>query len=166
MNSACAWCGAEIAGSQSDGHPDHPVSHGICLSCRENFFSQNGLGFQEYLESLAVPILVVDNSFEILTANRKACEALGKTPTQLQRRLPGEIFDCSYAQLPEGCGKTIHCSGCAIRKAVTKSFDTGEPQNMIPATLKFDDADDGSAVSLVITTVKTDHVVILRFDRM
>jgi PAS domain-containing protein len=166
MNSACAWCGSGIAKSESDGNPDHRVSHGICLSCRDNFLAHNGIAFQEYLESIPIPILVIDNSFEILTANRKACEALGKTPAQLHRRLPGEVFECSYARLPEGCGRAIHCSGCAIRKAVIKSFETGEPQSMIPATLKFDDPDDASAVALVITTVKTRDVVILRLDHM
>jgi hypothetical protein len=165
MKLVCAWCGAEIANPESDPNPDHPVSHGICLSCRENFASQKGVSFQEFLESIPLPILVVDNNFEILTANRKACEALGQTPRQVLRRLPGDVFECSYARLPEGCGKTIHCSGCVIRKAVTKSFETGEPQSMIPATLKFDDPDDSSAVALIITTLKAGSVVILRLDR-
>jgi PAS domain-containing protein len=141
------------------------MSHGICLSCRDNFTFQEGVSIQEYVENLGVPVLVLDENFEIVTANRRACEALGKTPRQVVRKLPGDVFECCHARLPQGCGKTIHCSGCVIRQAVTKSFETGEPQVMIPATLHFNDADEASAVALLISTVKAGNIVILHVER-
>ncbi|MFI5118379.1 MAG: hypothetical protein ACHP8B_16955 [Terriglobales bacterium] len=141
---------------------DGPVSHGICESCRNNIECQEGVALQSYLDSIPLPILVVDSKFEIAALNSKACEITGSSPKDAAKRLPGDVFECEQARLPEGCGRAVCCSGCAIRKAVLKTFETGEPESGIPATLTLEG--DQSSVALSITTVKVGEVVMLRVE--
>jgi hypothetical protein len=146
--------------------PDTEISHGICESCVDNFTFQQGVPFQRYLDSIAVPVLAVDRYVVVKAVNQKACDVLGKDPREIVQHLGGNVFECAHARLPEGCGRTIHCSGCVIRKSVTRTFETGEPQINVPATLRRRGLDHPSPVVLFITTVKSEDVVMLRVDRI
>lgn len=148
-------CGTEEPGEGA-------VSHGICASCRNNIDCQEGVALQSYLDSIPLPILVLDSEFQIAALNRKACEITGSDPKDSATRLPGDVFECEQARLPEGCGRAVCCSGCTIRRAVLKTFETGEPEIRIPATLTL--GSDQSSVALSITTVKVDDVVMLRIE--
>jgi PAS domain-containing protein len=165
MKQVCAWCGREIGRIASSRHPEHEVSHGICPDCISNFAFQQGGPLQEYLESIELPVFVVDDDVRVVAANRMACRTLGKEAAALQGRRGGDVFECAHARLPEGCGRTIHCSGCAIRRSVTVTFRTGRPQVEVPATLTWSGPDGLSAVALTITTVKVGDMVMLRIDR-
>jgi hypothetical protein len=144
-------------------HPDTEISHGICSNCQDNVIFQEGVSLQHYIDSLAIPIFVVDSNVKVTAVNSKACEVLGKQPTAVVQHLAGNVFECEYARLPGGCGKTIHCSGCTIRQTVTKCFKTGEPQSMVPAYLN---PDSPSSITLSITTVKVADWVMLRVDHL
>jgi PAS domain-containing protein len=162
MKSICAWCGSEIAPGGTEEPADGPVSHGICASCRNNIDCQEGVALQSYLDSIPLPILVLDSKFQIAALNSKACEITGSNPKDSSKRLPGDVFECEQARLPEGCGRAVCCSGCAIRKAVLKTFETGEPESGIPATLTLEG--DHAAVALTITAIKAGDVVMLRIE--
>lgn len=165
MRHICAWCTKEIGCVEGSGHPDTVVSHGICPSCVSNLTLQQGASLREFIDSIPVPVLVVDDDVKVRAANTAAAEALGRDVCSRDGYRGGDVLECAYARLPEGCGRTIHCSGCAIRRAVTRTFETGEPQHRVPATLHHGDPDDPSAVVLWITTVRVDGSVILRVDR-
>jgi len=98
--------------------------------------------------------------------NKKACEVLGKEPLEIMQHLGGNVFECAYARLPEGCGRTVHCSGCAIRRTVTKTYETGEPQSMVPAILHRENSGRPLKIALSITTVKKGNIVVLRVDNI
>jgi hypothetical protein len=53
-----------------------------------------------------------------------------------------------------------------IRKSVAATFDTGEPQVLVPATLSIDHPDQLSNARLTITTVRKDGVVLLRIENL
>ncbi len=161
MKAICAWCGSEIVPRGTEEPADGPVSHGICASCRDNLDCQEGVALQSYLDSIPLPILVLDSKFQIAALNRKACEITGSNPKEAQR-LPGDVVECEQARLPGGCGRAVCCSGCAIRKAVLKTFETGEPESGIPATLTLEG--DQSSVALTISTVRVGDVVMLRIE--
>ena len=163
MRHVCAWCLKDIGFVKESIHPDTEISHGICSSCRDNIVFQEGVQLQRYIESFAIPILVVDSNVKVTAVNSRACEILGKEPKTIVQHLGGNVFECEYARLPEGCGRTIHCSGCTIRKAVTKCFATGKPQSMVPAYIN---PDSPSSRTLSITTVKVDNLVMLRIDHL
>jgi hypothetical protein len=166
MKRVCAWCTKEMGTVESSNRPDSEISHGICANCVDNFKSQQGVPFQRYLDSIPVPVLAVDRHVVVKAVNRKACDVLGKDPREIVQHLGGNVFECAHARLPEGCGGTIHCSGCVIRRSVTRTFETGEPQISVRATLRQGDPDHPSGVVLFITTVRSGDVVMLRVDRI
>jgi hypothetical protein len=163
MRHVCAWCLKDMGPVKESIHPDNEISHGICSSCRDNVIFQEGVSLQRYIDSFAIPIFVVDGNVTVTAVNRRACEVLGKEPTAIVQHLGGDVFECEHSRLPEGCGKTIHCSGCTIRKTVTKCFATSKPQSMIPAYLN---PDSPSSKILSITTVKVADMVMLRVDHL
>ncbi len=166
MKRACAWCTKEMGAVEGSSRPDTEISHGICESCVDNFTFQQGVPFQRYLDSIPVPVLAADRYVVVKAVNRKACDVLGKDTREIVQHLGGNVFECAHARLPEGCGRTIHCPGCVIRKSVTRTFETGEPQVSVPATLRRGDTDHPSAVVFFITTVRPGEVVMLRVDRI
>lgn len=142
------------------------VSHGICEACADEFLSNSAVPLQRYLDKLPEPVLAVDSDVLVSFLNRKAQELVGKSLEQSVQRRGGEVFECIHAASPEGCGRTIHCSGCVIRNSVATTYRTGEPQVLIPATLKKGDPDDPTAIALTITTVKRGDLVLLRVDKV
>jgi hypothetical protein len=166
MKQVCAWCRNEIGRIASSVYSDSETSHGICENCLDNLTFQKGVPLKHYLDSFPLPILVVDGYAVVKAVNKKACDALGKEPREMVQHLGGNVFECAHARLPEGCGGTIHCSGCTIRRAITKTFKTGEPQSKVPATLNRGNPDHISAIALSITTVKVGDLVVLRVDTM
>ena len=119
---------------------------------------------QSYIDRMATPILLLDSNNTVVGMNLKACEMLGEKSTQTIRQPFGRVFDCVYSNHQEGCGRSIHCSGCEIRKSVTTTFDTGEPRTQVPATLSIQSADRLSDAVLTISTVRRDGLVLLRID--
>jgi hypothetical protein len=161
MTRICAWCQTEMP---SKG--ETVVTHGICDDCANRLLGDSPIALQRYLDDLPVPVLVVDSDGVASFANRTACDLLGKTLEEIDQHRGGEIFTCIHAKAPEGCGRTIHCSGCVVRKSVLSTATTGEPNVLVPATLKHGDPDNPSATALTITTVKRDEVVLLKVDWM
>jgi len=124
-----------------------------------------GVPLQNLLDSLPVPIFVVNDNAVVQSANKRGYSLLNKSAQQVQNKLGGIVFDCSYAQLPEGCGKTIHCSGCAIRRSVLTTFETGTSLHEVPATLHSGAPDKPQKIVMHISTEKLGEVVLLRVDR-
>ncbi len=165
MTFICAWCGTEIKASDNN-HSDGQISHGICPACSDTFSRYDGLSLQTYIDSMPIPILVVDTNTGVVGTNAKASEMLGCKPERLIDRVIGPVFDCAYSRLPQGCGRLIHCSGCVIRNCVLRTFNTGQPQVSVPATLTSGSPDELSEVVLTVTAVKTAGVVVLRLDQV
>lgn len=132
MKKLCAWCRNEIIQeSEAEGEG---ISHGICDSCRDYFFSPQGPPtFDGFLDMLSVPVIVVDESVKVVTANNKACNLLGKSCQDLKGINFGDAIECAYARLPEGCGRLVHCRSCAVRLTVLDTFKTGRSHYDVPA---------------------------------
>ena len=167
MKLVCAWCGSAIERPGYEGKPDSSISHGMCPTCCQVLDSQQrGVPLRRHIDSIPIPLLLVDADNTTLAMNAKACEILGRTPESSMGAQFGLVFDCVHYRLPEGCGRTFHCSGCVIRKSVAATFETGEPQVLVPATLSIDTPDQLSNADLTITTVKRDGVVLLRIENL
>ena len=78
--------------------------------------------------------------------------------------LGGEVFECDYSYLPGVCGKTQHCGACAIRRAVTTTYETGEALAGHGVTLHQRTPGGVHDVRLTISTQKIGEVVFLRID--
>lgn len=142
------------------------VTHGICTTCAGILMPDIPISLQNYLDELSVPVLVVDSDGFGSIANKEAQKLIGKPLEKFTQRRGGDLFNCVHAQSPDGCGRTIHCSACIVRQSVTLTYQTGEPQVMIPATLKQGDPDSPAAVSLTITTVKRGDLVLLMIHKV
>jgi hypothetical protein len=103
-----------------------PISHGICPQCYLKF-QYNEISLQTLVESFPFPILIIDDQGVVQSGNSAALTVIGKSPEQLANRYGGNVIECIYASLPEGCGNTVHCSGCIIRQSVMKTFTIGTP---------------------------------------
>jgi hypothetical protein len=63
---------------------------------------------------------------------------LGTTREQSLGLLGGELMECRYARLSEGCGNTIHCSTCTIRQTVNNARESKSDLLGVPAWLDRD----------------------------
>jgi hypothetical protein len=166
MKLVCAWCGVTIERPGYSQTLDPGASHGMCPACFEALLSQErGVSLQRHIDSIPIPILLVDSNDGVVTMNAEACSLLGKKLDPTARPPFGQVFDCIHSRLPEGCGRTIHCSGCVIRRSVATTFETGEPQVLVPATLSVESPDRLSDAVLTVTTVKRGGVVLLRIEK-
>ena len=73
MKLICAWCRQDIGRVEGSKLSDSEISHGICESCHDNIMFQQGVPLQKYLDSLPLPVLVVNDDVVVQAANRKAC---------------------------------------------------------------------------------------------
>ncbi len=164
MKQVCAWCQQEITGGS--GPADGDVSHGICRECLDYFYPGTGKPptFAMFLERLAVPVLVVDGNVRILHANGKACELFGKKPEDVEGKLGGEAAECVYARLPGGCGQTVHCKSCTIRRTVLDTSETACPHDAVPAYLDTETPRGVVQARFLITTAKVGGVVVLKIE--
>ncbi len=130
----CSYCRKVIREEPGGGSLD--VSHGMCPECSVYFEKLwAGMPLGEYLDDLPVPILVMNGEGRIIAANTEMATLIGRSPGDLRGLQGGEAFACVFSKLPEGCGKTVHCRECTIRRAVTKVAETGVPMERIPAYL-------------------------------
>jgi len=125
-----------------------------------------GQDLNTFLDSMGVPVVVVDANVCIRAANGQARAFLQKDFSVIVNYLGGDVFECLNAKLPGGCGHTVHCSGCAIRNTVTETFRTGRSHLKVPAILNRDTPDNCRKVALLISTEKVAGVVMLRIDEV
>ncbi len=162
MRRICAWCQVELPSFETESHTEETVSHTICPACANNLFSQQGVSLLTYLDSLPQPIALVNEEGVVRTINLAAQRMLGKTPSEVADQLGGVVFECAHARQPGGCGHTLHCSGCTIRRSVTETATTGRSCFQVPASLTT--LDSPLAIDMTITTVKSGEMVLLRID--
>lgn len=164
MTKTCAWCGKEVDLRGRVRPPSDLANNRLCGSCKEYVSRHIGMPLQEYIDSLSLPVLVLDNDVRVKAVNTAACKTLGKRPSDMLEQMGGRVFECANSTLPGGCGRTVHCSGCAIRRTVTNTWETGEAQARVPATLT--SSNQSEAVSMTLTTIKAGELVMLRLDQV
>ena len=125
-----------------------------------------GVPLQNFLDSLPAPIFVVNDNVEVQAANTLGLKLLNKESRDVVKKLGGVVFECAYARMPEGCGGTVHCSGCAIRRSVYETAETGESRINIPATLRCDLSNPSHDLAMFISTEKMGDGVLLRIDKV
>jgi hypothetical protein len=77
MRRVCAWCGKERGSSLCEADSDF-VTHGICEECQAFFDANQPKSLRQFLNGFDAPILCMDKSVRVLTANDAACQLLGK----------------------------------------------------------------------------------------
>lgn len=130
----CSYCRRTIVEDRAEGAE---VSHGMCPACAEHFDALwRGMSLGEYLDSIDQPVLVVNAEGRVVAANEQLAKLFGRNRAELRGLLEGEALACVRSRLPGGCGKTVHCRECTIRRAVDKVAETGVAAEHVPAYLK------------------------------
>ena len=162
MRSVCAWCKKDM---NADESREGLVTHSICDACKISVIYKH-IPLLDVLENLVQPVLVVDSEGVVDAANGAARDMLGKELENIKGRLGGQVMECAYAKLPMGCGKTEHCTGCAIRNTVMKTFSTGSPQKKVEAYQFIDTPQGKKRMRFFISTEMVGEIVLLRIDEM
>ena len=166
MKQVCAWCNKELGTIDSHADSGNVITHGICESCKNNALFQLGVDLRVFLNSLEQPVVMVNQNAAVISVNDEASKLLHKELKDIEGYQGGDVFECAYARLPEGCGNTIHCSGCTIRRTVMKTFETGKSFYRVPATLNRENPENPQKFILLISTEKLNDMVLLRIDKM
>jgi PAS domain-containing protein len=133
----CSYCRRTI---RDDGSGEAGVSHGMCAPCAEHFEKLwRGMSLGEYLDDVPEPVLVVNAEGRVVAANQRLASLFGRERADLCGLRQGEALACVHSRLPEGCGKTVHCRECTIRRAVEKVAETGVAVERAPAYLEASD---------------------------
>lgn len=165
MKKVCAWCLKELGKISDSRYQDNVITSGICNECAEHFVANKpGRKIKEFLDSIELPIFVVNSKFQVQTANKSALNMLKKDIEQVGGYFGGDAMECAYARLPGGCGKTEHCNACTIRKTVAESHATGK--RIVKRTALEDIKTSNGVMKMryIITTEKIKDVVLLRID--
>ena len=166
MKVLCCNCNAFIGEKPDDSLPDNAVSHGLCPECAHHFLAQYGMSLEDYIEGIAAPVVAVTSDGAAAIANNRARKLLGKIDIAVDGYQPGEVFECEYALLPEGCGRTFHCSGCAIRYSIMDTLTTGRENKHVPVHLRQRTGDQAITFDILISTWKQGGVVMLAMERL
>jgi len=163
MRRICAWCHKALDEELVDGGP---ISHGICTPCLDYVLADR-TAIRGLLSTLEGPVLAVDGEGRIISANWLARQALGKEHSQIENRLGGAVIECQYSHLPEGCGKTIHCTGCQIRGSVNFTRETGKACQRVKAQQGIMTPTGVKTFCYYVSTEKlADETVLLRIEEV
>jgi PAS domain-containing protein len=135
MRLVCSYCRKVIRHDAGTRIVD--VSHGMCPACAEHFGKLwKGMSLSEYLDTLDAPVIVVDGDARVIGANHELAKLLGRPRASLPGLRAGEAFACVHSRLPEGCGGTVHCRECTIRRGITQVHESGKSLRHVPAWLE------------------------------
>lgn len=160
----CTRCKKEMPLVPAGSQLDRLISGEVCDECLQDVGAQGGMPLRDFLDGLVVPVLLIDGEGAVQAANKATRELLKKDISQIEGYRGGDVFECANARLPEGCGRTQHCSGCAIRLTVMDTFLTGKSHRGVQAYLNRDFATQLLQLGLVISTEKIWDMVMLRIE--
>jgi len=166
MRRVCAWCNKFMGKTDSGDDSVGLITHSICDECADNLDFQLGVTLQRYLDSLKMPIVLVDSDGNVLQANSVAKNFAGAPPVQPEGGWDGKIYECAHARLPERCSHMIHSSGCAIRFAATETYTTGRNITSVPALLNGCSSSLEINCDYIISTKMVNGIVHLRIDKV
>jgi PAS domain-containing protein len=162
MTRFCLWCLEEW---EAPNDERDAVAATTCQDCRAELFQPGEpVVLSEYLNQLEAPILVLDGETRVVTFNDRARALLGKNPPECAGQFGGDVMECAYARLPGGCGHTIHCQACTIRRTVTGTLLSGEPQRDVLAYQDIVTPAGPRQVLYKVSTEKVGHFVLLRIN--
>ena len=79
--------------------------------------------YRTILDTLPVPIFIVDNDIRVHDLNIAASQLFGVHKREIYKMRGGDALHClNSSSAPEGCGRSAHCEDCVIRNSVTSSL--------------------------------------------
>lgn len=92
---------------------------------------------EEVLSALPGLVLVLNQSRQVVFANRAALEVLGQDEERVRGMRPGELLGCVHSsETPGGCGTTESCAVCGVVRAILDAAGGGEVARDARVTLR------------------------------
>lgn len=164
MKQICLYCGCYLGSVETTKDDPTLISHGVCSICFPTLMRGMGQPLTDFLDALPGPIYVVDADCRVVGANTLGLQQVSKDLSAIEGQLAGEVFECKCAKLPGGCGRTLHCKTCTIRRTVTKTAETGESCLRVPAFIDLADISKDMTIRFQISTEKVNDAVLLRIE--
>jgi len=166
MRRQCAWCKKEMEPIHSQSiNASQEISHGICSICDFHMrASSSTMELNEYIEDFPQPIVITGNDRIIINANKLARATLNKDFSPVDKLPAGKVFECKNAHLSGGCGKTVHCGTCNLRKLIMDTFNSEKQfcDKLIIINQTPTSNDSSRALRMSISSFKIDGVVYLK----
>jgi len=163
MDIICSYCKALIRTVESNLSG---VSHGVCRDCLPKLVKDLGQPLSKFVDEMSAPILVIRGDTRIVAANAAARKLSREPLEELAGMLCGDVIGCLHSHEEGGCGRTVHCLSCAIRRSVAHTFETGEPCLDVPAFQDIGLLSGDKLVCFRISTEKKGDFVMLRIEQI
>ncbi|GAB4272613.1 MAG: hypothetical protein Kow0029_11400 [Candidatus Rifleibacteriota bacterium] len=164
MKTKCAWCQEEIKSTQNISTEEQfPISHGICKKCAAQLVNEIATPLRDFLDTFTAPVMLVDNSNSVFMLNKSAQTISNFNFSSTDCLKCGIVIGCPHSDKPEGCGSTIHCKSCVIRRSILHTDSTGEPCREIACEDKEFFLGERKA-NLIISTEKIGNRILLKID--
>jgi len=165
MKKFCFHCRKDLEETAEGGGGPNLFSEGLCENCAEKILYEDlGEPLIDFLDRQGAAVLVINSDTIVLTANQKACKLLHKNRSDFKEKNPGDVIECIYSKLKNGCGKEVHCKSCTIRNAIQETFETGKRLERIQAYPDIQVESGTRDMCIEITTEKSGEIVFLQID--
>ncbi|HET6450402.1 MAG TPA: hypothetical protein VFI08_03785, partial [Spirochaetia bacterium] len=169
--------GAQLGQPDPSADDGAAISHGICDECVDFLLGNDRLSLSSFLDSLPMPVVLVDARGGVIMSNQRARRSFAcaggsdaepcPPPADAEegRVLLGQLLECCHAASAQGCGRTVHCASCQIRRSVESTYCTGRRLEYVPAHRDAWGPGGGrNRTYLRISTEKLGHAVLLRIE--
>lgn len=108
--------------------------------------------YRTILDTLPVPVFVVDNDIRIHDLNIAASQMFGVNKRQIYQMRGGDALHCLNSfETSEGCGRSSHCENCVIRNSIRTSLE-GEGTSRRRMKFRVGRDTEASELDLLITS--------------
>jgi PAS domain-containing protein len=134
MRTVCSQC-RRVVRDDGDGEAGGAApSFALCAECEAYAtLLRTRLPGPKQLDSFPRPVLVTTAAGRVVAANRAFAALSGHVPADLEGWRTGDAMACERTRLPGGCGGTMHCRDCTIRRMVAEVGRTRLARWRVPA---------------------------------
>ena len=161
MKIICAWCKKTLT---EDPGPKTELSYGTCPECMGTLLGPSRIILTEFLNTIELPILVVDEHNGIRQTNRAAERMLAKNARQVQGKRFGVVIECTNAEVMGECGLSPYCAGCAFRRCLYDTYLDGKPRHGEYSQHKVRTANGPMVRRFRYSTTKAGNSVVVAID--
>jgi two-component system CheB/CheR fusion protein len=97
------------------------------LRAQKDQYFRERANLQAIFDAVQVGMLLVDENTWITRVNNVVADLVGRTPSELLGRQPGDAFCCIHAgETAAGCGHAAACRNCPARNALERVLKEGQ----------------------------------------
>lgn len=132
MRTVCSQCRRVVEDDRGGGGA--AAREVLCAECEAYAARLRArLPGPDQLEGFPSPVLLATADGRVVAANRAFAALTGRVPADIRGWRTGDAMACERTRLAGGCGGTMHCRECTIRRMVAEVGRTRIPRWRVPA---------------------------------